>query len=178
MSQSDVVSSQWPQVETGRVVLINSGKDEGKLAAVVQIIDHKRVSSIDPLSDLKNHRSKYTRFSVSSDLKYSRRAIVLALVDSPHVERQEVSLSHVSLTPQVINKLPRAARSGVVKKYWTEAGVDDTAASSTWAKKRASREKKRQLTDFERFKVMVLKKQRRFEVRKAVAKATKARKSS
>ncbi|KAF3084265.1 hypothetical protein TWF569_002140 [Orbilia oligospora] len=124
MSQTKVVSSQWPQVETGRVVLINSGKDEGKLAAVVQIIDHKR-----------------------------------ALVDSPHIERQEISLSHVSLTHQVITKLPRAARSGVVKKYWAEASIDDKTASTTWAKKRASREKKRQLTDFERFKVMVLKKQ-------------------
>ncbi|KAF3941635.1 hypothetical protein ABW19_dt0200158 [Dactylella cylindrospora] len=112
------------QVETGRVVLINSGKFEGQLAAVVQIIDHKRI-----------------------------------LVDSPHIERQEISLSHVSLTPQVITKLPRAARSGTVKKYWTEAGVDDKAAASTWAKKRASRERKRTLTDFERFKVLVLKKQ-------------------
>jgi len=121
------------------VVLINSGKDQGKLAAIVQIIDHKR-----------------------------------ALVDSPNVERQEISLSHVSLTPQVITKLPRAARSGAVKKYWTEAGIDEKAASSTRAKKTASREKKRLLTDFERFKVMVLKKQRRFEVRKAVAKARKS----
>ncbi|KAF3902406.1 hypothetical protein ABW20_dc0108771 [Dactylellina cionopaga] len=139
MSQAEVVSSEWPQVETGRVVIINSGKDEGKLAAVVQIIDHKR-----------------------------------ALIDSPHIERQEISLSHVSLTPQVITKLPRAARGGAVTKYWTEAGVDAKAATSTSAKKRANRDKKRQLTDFERFKVMVLKKQRRFEVRKAVAKARKS----
>ncbi|KAF3901606.1 hypothetical protein ABW21_db0204571 [Orbilia brochopaga] len=139
MSQTEVVSSQWPQVETGRVVLINSGKDEGKLAAVVQIIDHKRI-----------------------------------MVDSPHVDRQAVQLSHVSLTSQVVTKLPRAARKGVVEKYWKEANVDENASSSTWYKKRASREKKRDLTDFERFKVTVLKKQRRFEVRKAVAKARKS----
>jgi large subunit ribosomal protein L14e len=30
-------------VETGRVVLVNDGPDSGKLAAVVEIIDHKRV---------------------------------------------------------------------------------------------------------------------------------------
>jgi len=139
MSESQVISSVWPQVETGRVILINSGKDEGKLAAVVQIIDHKRV-----------------------------------LIDSPHIERQEISLSHVSLTPQVIEKLPRAARSGAVKKYWEKTEMDEKAASSTWAKKRVSRERKRQLTDFERFKVTVLKKQRRYEVRKAVAKTKKS----
>ncbi len=41
---------------------------------------------------------------------------------------------------------------------------------SNWAKKRLQVERRTQLTDFDRFKVLRLKKQRRFEERKALAK--------
>ncbi|KAL7268132.1 60S ribosomal protein L14B, partial [Rhizina undulata] len=126
-------------VEVGRVVLINDGPFAGKLATIVEIIDHKRV-----------------------------------LIDSPKdVPRQSFPLTHTTLTPIVISQLPRAGRSGVVAKAWEKAGVESKWAESAWAKKIASRERRRELTDFERFRVMVLRKQRRVEVRKAVAKAKK-----
>lgn len=34
------------QVEVGRVVLINHGADSNKIAVIVDIVDHKRVSAI------------------------------------------------------------------------------------------------------------------------------------
>lgn len=37
--------SQWKLVEVGRVVLFMNGPHSGKLAAIVEIIDHKRVRS-------------------------------------------------------------------------------------------------------------------------------------
>lgn len=40
---AEITSSQWRLVEVGRVVLIENGPDAGKLAAIVEIIDHKRV---------------------------------------------------------------------------------------------------------------------------------------
>jgi hypothetical protein len=40
----DVKSSQWKQVEVGRVVLFTDGPYSGRLAAIVEIVDHKRVS--------------------------------------------------------------------------------------------------------------------------------------
>ncbi|KAL2415565.1 hypothetical protein ABEF94_000048, partial [Exophiala dermatitidis] len=43
-------------------------------------------------------------------------------------------------------------------------------AQSSWAKKREQQDRRRNLTDFERFKVMRLKKQARFETLKAQAK--------
>jgi large subunit ribosomal protein L14e len=55
-------------------------------------------------------------------------------------------------------------KEGVVAKW----------ESSTWAKKRAAMEKRRSLNDFERFSVMVTKKQRRDVVRKSLAKVAKA----
>ena len=60
-----------------------------------------------------------------------------------------------------------------MKKYVEEAGVVAKWDSSAWAKKRAAAEKRRTLSDFERFQVMVHKKSRRDKVRKVV-KAAKA----
>jgi large subunit ribosomal protein L14e len=43
MGEAHVTASQWRLVEVGRVVLFTSGKYEGRLAAIAEIIDHKRV---------------------------------------------------------------------------------------------------------------------------------------
>lgn len=100
------------------------------------------------------------------------------MVDGPgQVPRQAIALSHVTLTPIVVPGVIRSARAGFVKKQWEAAGVEAKWATSGWAKKIASRERRRELSDFDRFKVMVLKKQRRFEVRKAAAKGAKAAKA-
>ena len=85
------------------------------------------------------------------------------LVDGPSkdapVPRHSASLSDVSLTSIVIPKLPRAAGRGFVAKVWESNKVDEQYANSSWAKKRAQFQKRRALNDFERFKVMKLRKQ-------------------
>lgn len=43
MGDADIKASQWRLVEVGRVVLIHGGPSDGKLATIVEIIDHKRV---------------------------------------------------------------------------------------------------------------------------------------
>jgi large subunit ribosomal protein L14e len=58
----------------------------------------------------------------------------------------------------------------VVKAQWEKAGIEKKWQESAWAKKRAQKERRRALTDFERFKVLRLRKQARFEVRKSLAK--------
>jgi len=113
----------------------------GSLATIVEIVDHKRVLVDGPSSDPK--------------------------LASP---RGIVSLSKTLLTPLVVEKLPRGARTGAVKKAWEAAGVDAKWKESNWAKKQLQQERRKALTDFDRFKVMRLKKQRRFEERKALAK--------
>ncbi|KAF2116946.1 ribosomal protein L14-domain-containing protein [Lophiotrema nucula] len=140
MGDADITTSQWRLVEVGRVVIFGAGPYEGRLATIVEIIDHKRV-----------------------------------LVDGPSekapVPRQSVALSTVSLTPIVLDKLPRAAGVGKVKQVWDKEGIDGKFAESSWAKKRAQFQKRRELNDFERFKVLKLRKQARFEVRKTLAKS-------
>ncbi|KAK3495491.1 ribosomal protein L14-domain-containing protein [Neurospora crassa] len=113
----------------------------GSLATIVEIVDHKRVLVDGPSSDPK--------------------------LAAP---RGVVSLSRTLLTPLVIEKLPRGARTGAVKKAWEAAGIDAKWKESNWAKKQLQQERRKALTDFDRFKVMRLKKQRRFEERKALAK--------
>lgn len=94
------------------------------------------------------------------------------MIDGPetNVPRQSVNLGHVVLTPLTF-ALPRGAKTAVVAKKWTSAGVAEKWAASSWAKKIAQRERRAALSDFERFQVMVLRKQRRYAVKKAVAKA-------
>ena len=73
--------------------------------------------------------------------------------------RHAVALQNVVLTPHVISKFPRGARTGAVAKKWKESEIDSKWESSAWAQKIKQRERRRALTDFERFKVMRLKKQ-------------------
>jgi len=90
------------------------------------------------------------------------------LVDGPSdkapVPRQAVALAKVSLTPIVLSKLPRGTGVGTVKHAWEEAQVDKKFEESSWSKKRAQYQKRRALNDFERFKVMKLRKQVRYHL--------------
>ncbi|KAH8811645.1 putative nascent polypeptide-associated complex subunit alpha [Xylogone sp. PMI_703] len=143
MGDADISASSWRLTEVGRVVLVNNGVSSGRLATIVEIIDHKRVLIDGPSSDSK-----------------------LA------VPRQAIALSNVVLTPIVLEKLPRGARTGAVKEVWDKNGVEAKWAESSWAKKRAQRERRKALTDFERFKVLRLRKQARFGVRTSLAQRT------
>ena len=98
------------------------------------------------------------------------------MIDSPDaaVPRQSFPLTHITLTSIVIPKLPRGARSAQIAKIWEKEKVTEKWNNTSFAKRIAANHKRWELNDFDRFKVMVLKKQRRYEVRKAVAKARKA----
>lgn len=49
MAEIEVAASQWRFVEVGRVVLFTHGQFTGRLAVIVEIIDHKRVRLPQPL---------------------------------------------------------------------------------------------------------------------------------
>ncbi|KAK3690600.1 hypothetical protein LTR37_019096 [Vermiconidia calcicola] len=142
MGDADVTASSWRLVEVGRVALFSAGPYAGKLAAIVQIIDHKRVLVDGPASK-----------------------------DQEAVPRHAAALSYMSLTGIVIPKLPRGAGTAALKKVWEKHEVESKWAESNFNKSRQRSIRRRQLSDFERFKVMRLRKQARFEVRKAVAAA-------
>ncbi|KAK5663178.1 hypothetical protein OQA88_6595 [Cercophora sp. LCS_1] len=115
--------------------------ETGSLAVIVEIIDHKRALVDGPSSDPKLATARTT-----------------------------VSFANTLLTPLVIEKLPRGARTPTVKSAWEKAEIDAKWKEGNWAKKQLQQERRQSLTDFDRFKVLRLKKQRRFEERKALAK--------
>jgi large subunit ribosomal protein L14e len=43
MGDAEIKATTWRLVEVGRVALIHGGPSDGKLATIVEIIDHKRV---------------------------------------------------------------------------------------------------------------------------------------
>jgi large subunit ribosomal protein L14e len=146
MTEIDVKASTWKLVEVGRIVLFQRGKYAGRLAAVVEIIDHKRV---------------YPKWS--SELgapKFTHSQVLVDGAEKEHpVPRHAAALADTRLTPIVIPKLPRAVGHGALAAAWAKADVDTKWKEGGWAKKIEQREKRKSLTDFERFKVMKLKKQ-------------------
>ncbi len=145
----EVNASQWRLVEVGRVVLFTHGKYLGRLAVIVEIIDHKRVNSPASISNITFPCSFESQVLVDGPSKK----------ENASVPRHATSLSNLIITPIVIPKLPRGAGRGAVAKAWEKEGVESKWAESTWAKRRAQREKRKALSDFERFKVLRLKKQ-------------------
>jgi large subunit ribosomal protein L14e len=54
--------------------------------------------------------------------------------------------------------IARATKSKLVKEAVEKAGIIEAFKKTTWAKKVAAREAKKNLTDFDRFRIMVAKK--------------------
>jgi len=83
------------------------------------------------------------------------------LIDGPKdgASRQVIQLSHLYLLPVVIPKFPRGARSSTVAKKLAASDIEKKFEASRLAKKAAVREKRANLSDFDRFKVQRLKKQ-------------------
>lgn len=99
-----------------------------------------------------------------------------ALVDGPAkdpklaVPRQPISFAKTLISPLVIETLPRGARTGTVRAAWEKADIDAKWAESAWAKSAARSARRKALTDFDRFKLMRLKKRARHAVRVQLAK--------
>ncbi|WFD37857.1 uncharacterized protein MJAP1_000804 [Malassezia japonica] len=85
-----------------------------------------------------------------------------AMIDGPStgVARQPLRYREMTLTPLKI-QLPLAAGTTAVKKAFDASGVAEKWANTKWAKTLQARETRKNTTDFERFHVQVLKKQRR-----------------
>ena len=160
MAEINIETSQWRYVEVGRIVLFTHGEFAGRLATTVEIVDHKRVSLLSVAPDPPFPFS-WSR-SILQSLLISNTQI---LVDGPAskqelaIPRHSASLANLILTPIVIEKLPRGAGRGAVKKAWEKQEVEKKWEESAWAKRREQRQKRRNLSDFERFQVLKLKKQ-------------------
>lgn len=122
--------------EVGRVVLVNYGNDEGKLATIIDIVD-------------------------------GNKCLIDGPADLTGVDRQVIPFSRVSLTDLTV-KIQRNARAKTLKAAWTAGETQSKWDESSWAKKLAAKTKRASLSDFDRFKVMVAKKQKNAIIAKKV----------
>jgi large subunit ribosomal protein L14e len=92
------------------------------------------------------------------------------LVDGPNtgVARQVIPFKRIMLTDLTV-KVQRNARQRSIIKAWEEGGTMAKWESTSWAKKLRSRSLRSGLTDFDRFKAMVARKQRSEILAKKVA---------
>jgi large subunit ribosomal protein L14e len=81
-----------------------------------------------------------------------------ALVDGPcsGVKRQAISFKWLALTSIVI-KIAPSQRSGGIRKAWEKADVNGQWEKTAWAKRLADKERRRSMTDFDRFKLKIAK---------------------
>ena len=100
-----------------------------------------------------------------------------ALVDGPRdqtgVHRQQYNFKRLSLTPFKL-EIPRNARLSTLSKAFKAGDVLAKWAKTGTAQRFANQKIRRNLTDFDRFKLMVLKKKKSQIIGKEVAKLRKA----
>merc|ERR1719284_510133 len=80
-----------------------------------------------------------------------------------------IPIKRLSLTDFQV-KMPRGAREKTLKKALEEGEVMKKWSESSWAKKVAAKKARSEMTDFDRFKLMVAKKRRSKEVKKSLKK--------
>ena len=69
-------------------------------------------------------------------------------------------IKRLSLTDFVVEKLSHGANIRNIEKQWKEQDIKTKWDESTWAKKIKAKETRASLSDFDRFKVMIAKKQK------------------
>mmetsp|Transcript_15851 Transcript_15851/g.28778 ORF Transcript_15851/g.28778 Transcript_15851/m.28778 type:complete len:135 (+) Transcript_15851:58-462(+) len=85
------------------------------------------------------------------------------LIDGPEeitgVSRQVIPYKRIALTDLTV-KIQRNARAKTMKAAWKEGNTLAQWEGSSWAQKLEAKKKRSNLSDFDRFKVMVAKKQK------------------
>merc|ERR1711997_743182 len=83
------------------------------------------------------------------------------IIDSPTKDsRQKINMNNIQLTKFKLEFL-FGAKTSTVKKAWEAADMSAKWAETAWAKKIVKKSLRASLGDFDRFKVMKLKQQRR-----------------
>ena len=97
-----------------------------------------------------------------------------ALIDGPTsgVARQSINFKRLSLTNFKLS-VPHSAKAKALKKALVANDAIGKFKASSWAKNLEKREKRNSNSDFDRFKLMVLKKRRRTILSREVAKLRK-----
>ena len=92
------------------------------------------------------------------------------LVDGPQeitgVHRHVIGLKRISLTDVVVKGVKQNTTTKKLTEAWKTENTLATWSKSAWAQKIDKKNKRKALTDFDRFKVMMAKKERAKAVKK------------
>jgi large subunit ribosomal protein L14e len=108
---------------------------------------------------LVNYGEDAGKLATIVDVVDQNKCLIEGPANLTGVNRQMISYSRLALTDLTV-KISRNARQKSLTSAWEAAGTQDKWDGSSWAKKLASKQKRASLSDFDRFKVMVAKKQR------------------
>ena len=100
-----------------------------------------------------------------------------ALIDGPTtgVARQSINFKRLSLTKLKVS-VPHSAKAKALKKVLAKEGTVAKWNASAWAKNLEKRKQRASNSDFDRFKLMILKKRKRTILSREVAKLRKEKK--
>ena len=108
---------------------------------------------------LVNYGPDAGKLATIIDIVDGNKCMIDGPVPKTGVARQVIPFKRVALTDIVV-KIPKNARQKTLNKAWDEADVLAKWDASSWAKKLAAKKKRASLTDFQRFQLMVARKQR------------------
>jgi len=122
---------------------------------------------------LINYGADNGKLATIIDVLDENRALIDGPVAITGVKRQVINFRRLSLTDLKV-KVPRSIRSHTLSKALKKGDVLKKWNESAWAKKLQQRRARANLTDFDRFKVMILKKKKNAILRKEFLKVKKA----
>jgi large subunit ribosomal protein L14e len=108
---------------------------------------------------LINYGPETGKLATIIDIVDQNKCLIDGPADITGVSRQVISYTRIALTDLMVKIQPNA-RQKTLKAAWAEADTLAKWEASSWAKKLASRKTRASLSDFDRFKVMVAKKQK------------------
>ena len=117
---------------------------------------------------LINHGPDAGKLATIIDIVDQNKCLVDGPAEITGVSRQVISYTRIALTDFPV-KIQVNARQTTLKKAWTEGDVMNKWEATSWAKKLAAKKKRASLGDFDRFKVMVAKKQKAAIIAKKMA---------
>ena len=91
------------------------------------------------------------------------------LVDAPGIQRCVISLRRLAVTSLVVDLEERSPSKEALAAALKAADVEGKWAASAWGKKLAKQAARKNLTDFDRYKVMVARTKRKALIAKALA---------
>ena len=98
--------------------------------------------------------------AVVVNLVDTQRVLIDGPQDATGVSRQIINMKRIALTDIVLEGIERDCDSKTLSAAYTSQGIASKWNSTTWAKKLKAKKARAATSDFDRFKVMIAKKQR------------------